>query len=492
MVSIQEAQFSNAYSELGDQFFSPQLPTPVPKPTLIKINTELADFFGLSPDLLAASGTEIFAGNSLPHNSRPIATVYAGHQFGHWNPQLGDGRAVLLGELTADNGRLYDIQLKGGGPTPYSRMGDGRSPLGPVLREYLISEAMAALGVATTRALAAVTTGERVVRDTLLPGAILTRVASSHIRIGTFQYFAARQDYQSVKALADHVIDRHYAAYIDQAFPEDRYTGLLTAVIKAQARLVAQWMSIGFIHGVMNTDNMLLCGETVDYGPCAFMDAFNPDQVFSSIDQQGRYAYNKQADIAVWNLSWLANALLPLLSDSQTQAIKKAEQALSIFAEDYEHHYQTQFAHKLGFDVANDQTGQLTQSFLALLAKHRLDFTLSFRNLVASVSSTQTVGEAPSQSEYDHWVQSWRSALTEQGISDQQAALTLCQHNPLYIPRNHWVEKAIHAATDHSDYTLFNSLHETLTNPFDHQPEKMELAHPPAQGEAVFRTFCGT
>lgn len=489
MTSLQDAQFANSYHGLGDRFSSPQAPTEVPEPHLIRLNAPLAAFLGLdATELNSLENLALLAGNQVPQHSKPIATVYAGHQFGNWNPQLGDGRAILLGELTGGDQRLYDVQLKGGGQTPYSRMGDGRSPLGPVLREYVVSEAMAALGIATTRSLAAVSTGERVVRDALLPGAVLTRVAQSHIRVGTFQFFSARQDIEAIQQLADYVIDRHFKDYVAQNYPEDRYTGLLSAVIQGQARLIAQWMSVGFIHGVMNTDNMLLCGETVDYGPCAFMDGFNPNQVYSSIDRQGRYAYANQPEIGHWNLSWMAQALLPLMGKTQTEAIKKAERELEGFASAYQSHYQSFFASKLGFDQADETTKTLTHDWLSLLASERADFTLSFRNLAQQLGANP-----PSLPEaFTPWLQQWRAHLTQQGISPAQAQKTLLAKNPLFIPRNHWLDQAINRATDNQDFSLFHDLVDALANPFTEQPEYEYLATAPKPEEEILRTFCGT
>jgi len=493
MVSFNEADFKNTYHQLGEQYSSSQAPTPVASPELIRINAQLAKFLGLNPEQLhTAESAALLAGNQIPIHSTPIAAVYAGHQFGHWNPQLGDGRAVLLGELLGADNKLYDVQLKGGGPTPYSRMGDGRSPLGPVLREYVVSEAMAALDIPTTRSLAAVSTGERVVRDSLLPGAVLTRVAQSHIRVGTFQFFSARQDLNAVRTLANYVIERHYSTFVAREFASDPYTGLLYAVINAQARLIAQWMSIGFIHGVMNTDNMLLSGETVDYGPCAFMDRYNPGQVYSSIDQQGRYAYNNQPSIAGWNLSWLAQALIPLMADTETAAIEKAQAALNHYSDAYSDHYDTFFARKLGFDSADENTVQLVKAFLNLLHGNRSDFTLSFRALLGQVDSARAENIDTLPAAFDEWIQSWQSALTAQGIAPQQASHTIARNNPLFIPRNHWLQLAIDRATEKADFGLFNRLVETLANPFNMQADHLELAQPPAKGEEVFRTFCGT
>ncbi len=495
MSNFGQASFKNSYQALGEQFYSAQSPTPVQDPHLIRLNTPLADFLGLNAtDLNTLTAIQCLAGNDIPSGSQPIATVYAGHQFGHWNPQLGDGRAVLLGELAGADNALYDVQLKGSGPTPYSRMGDGRAPLGPVLREYLVSEAMHALGIATTRALAAVTSGEPVVRDSLLPGAVLTRVAQSHIRIGTFQFFAANGDLESIKLLADYVINRHYRDFIDTHYPADPYTGLLAAVVNSQARLIAQWMSIGFIHGVMNTDNMLLCGETVDYGPCAFMDTYNPRKVFSSIDTQGRYAYANQPTIARWNVSWLAQALLPLMDSSQTQAIKKAEALLENFIGEYSNHYQTFFARKLGFDQSSPQTEQLSQAFLDLLATESLDFTLSFRALIDQITDPQNPQENLYQlpKKLEPWLQQWRAELTQQGIPANQAAKTLADNNPIFTPRNHWVEAALQKATRENDFTLFHDLVDVLAKPYTYQPDHLEFAQPPKPGEEVLKTFCGT
>ena len=501
MVELTQTPFSSApwqsnYQALGKQFFSAQLPTPVAEPNIVRFNSALAQQLGLA-DSADQELARLLAGNNIARNSQPIATVYAGHQFGHWNPQLGDGRAILLGELTGADGRLYDVQLKGAGPTPYSRNGDGRSPLGPVLREYVVSEAMAALGIATTRALGAVSTGQRVLRDTPLPGAILARVASSHIRIGSLQFFAARRDTASVKTLADHVISRHYAEYIEQQFADDRYTGLLNAVVEAQALLIAQWMSVGFIHGVMNTDNMLLCGETVDYGPCAFMDNYNPQQVYSSIDRQGRYAYDNQPEIGLWNLSCLAQALLPLLDENQSQAIQKAEHALGRFAQCYSDHYQRLFAAKLGFNQHSADSQTVVDGLLTMMAQQCWDFSHSFRSLISLLDKQpsglpETVDFSVAGEAFSQWQAQWLAELAAQNISHAQAATKLAHSNPLFIPRNHWLEKAINTATDQQDFTVFHQLVDCLANPFEDQPQYRHLASAPDKAEAVFRTFCGT
>src|SRR3978361_1716188 len=371
--------FQNTYAALPANFFARVAPTPVASPRLIKLNRPLAIHLGLDPDLLECpEGTEILAGKRVPDGADPIAMAYAGHQFGHFVPQLGDGRAILLGEVIDSDGVRRDIQLKGSGPTPFSRRGDGRAALGPVLREYIVSEAMATLGIPTTRSLAAVVTGESVLREMPLPGAVLTRVASSHIRVGTFQYFAARSDAGGVRRLADHVIARHYPQAADADRP---YHALLQGVIARQADLVARWLLVGFIHGVMNTDNTSISGETIDYGPCAFMDQYDPATVFSSIDEQGRYAYANQPRIALWNLTRLAECLLPLLSDDQEKAIAEAQSALGNFAEKFDAAYYAGLRKKLGLFTARDDDPELANDLLQAMADNAADFTLTFRRL---------------------------------------------------------------------------------------------------------------
>ena len=372
-------QFDNSYRQLPERFFSALSPTAVSQPELIRANPALAAILGIDMEwLVSREGVEALAGNRVPEGAEPIATVYAGQQFGNWVPQLGDGRAILLGEVIGRDGVRYDVQLKGSGRTPYSRGGDGRAPLGPVLREYLVSEAMAALGVATTRSLAAVTTGERVYREGALPGAVLTRVAQSHIRIGTFQYFYSKKDTEALRLLARHVIERHYPEAADADNP---VRALLDEVVSAQARLVAKWQLLGFIHGVMNTDNMLLSGETIDYGPCAFMDAFNPGQVFSSIDRQGRYAYANQPGIAHWNLANLAQALLPVLDVDGEKALLMAQESVDAFPDHYQAAYRNGMARKLGLAKWREDDAALASDLLATMAAEQADFTLSFRRL---------------------------------------------------------------------------------------------------------------
>lgn len=497
MTVFNSIKLENSYQQLGDQFSSEQLPTPVADPKLIRINSDLATDlqFDLN-DLKAKEAVSVFSGNYNLENTTPIATVYAGHQFGHWNPQLGDGRAILLGEKIDKNGVRYDVQLKGSGRTPYSRGGDGRSPLGPVLREYIVSETMEKFGIPTSRALAAVTTGENVIRETRLPGAILTRVAKSHIRIGTFQYFSSRDDLNSVRTLADYMIERHYKDNISAQFADDRYTGLLQCVIKAQAELIAHWMSVGFIHGVMNTDNMLICGETIDYGPCAFMDEYNPDTVFSSIDRHGRYAYNNQRDIGQWNVSWLAQALLPLLDSDEEKALQKAHTAIHTFHDIYEKKYQDLMAKKCGFSKATNETGHLIDGLLNLMADNSLDFTLTFRSLAESLSSENEPSPfsniLPLPSTLNEWRDLWHAEREKQGISTIATQEKMHQVNPAFIPRNHIIEAAISDATHHDDFSLFNQLVDVLSNPYNYRDECSAFALPPEPDQKVLKTFCGT
>ena len=486
-----------SYRQLGEPFYSDQLPTPVANPTLIRVNPALAEQLNLSADeLQSTESLQIFAGNVVPTSSQPIATAYAAHQFGGWNPQLGDGRAILLGEVIGKDGQRYDIQLKGAGQTPYSRRGDGRSALGPVLREYIVSEAMAALGIPTTRALAAVTTGEQVVRESLLPGGILTRVASSHIRIGTFQFFSSRDDVDSVKALADYVINRHYPQALAGNSSDEPYSALLSCVVDAQARLVAHWMSVGFIHGVMNTDNMLVCGETVDYGPCAFMDTYHPQKVFSSIDTNGRYAYSNQPDIAQWNLSWLAQALLPLMDDEESEAISKAQAALGRFAKTFTETSQGLIAKKLGFSEPSAEVGQLFGELLQLMAQHECDYTLTFR-VIGDQLAPEGAAKIPADiytlpEAFECWIKNWHNLLASNHIEKAAAHSLMSKSNPAYIPRNHQIEAAIQQATRTGDFGLFHKLVEVLANPFEYREENKAFSVAPKPEEEVQQTFCGT
>ena len=486
--------FQNTYAALPANFFARVAPTPVASPRLIKLNRPLAVQLGLDPDRLdSPEGAEILAGKRVPDGADPIAMAYAGHQFGHFVPQLGDGRAILLGEVIDAEGVRRDIQLKGSGRTPFSRRGDGRAALGPVLREYIVSEAMAALGIPTTRSLAAVVTGENVMRETPLPGAVLTRVASSHIRVGTFQYFAARGDTEGVRRLADHVIERHYP----EAASADRpYYALLQGVIGRQAELIARWLLVGFIHGVMNTDNTSISGETIDYGPCAFMDSYDPATVFSSIDEQGRYAYANQPRIALWNLTRLAECLLPLLADEQDKAIAEAQSALGEFAEKFDTAYQAGLRSKLGLFTAQDGDPALAQDLLDAMAKHQADFTLTFRRLGDAALDPGHDAEArklfAEPAAYDEWAVRWRQRLGQEPQDAATRRNAMLSVNPAFIPRNHRVEAVIDAAVNRDDFAPFEELLTVLSRPYQDQPAFAAYAEPPEPEERVLQTFCGT
>ncbi|CCD98559.1 protein adenylyltransferase SelO [Bradyrhizobium sp. STM 3809] len=485
--------FQNSYAALPDNFFARVAPTPVAAPRLIKLNRPLAEELGLNPaELETPEGAEILAGKTVPDGAEPIAMAYAGHQFGHFVPQLGDGRAVLLGEVVDRNGVRRDIQLKGSGPTPFSRRGDGRAALGPVLREYIVSEAMAALGIPTTRSLAAVVTGEQVYRGIALPGAVLTRVATSHIRVGTFQYFAARQDVEAVRRLADHVIGRHYP---DLAGGERPYHALLDAVISRQAKLIADWLLVGFIHGVMNTDNTSVSGETIDYGPCAFMDAYDPKQVFSSIDEFGRYAFANQPRIALWNLTRLAECLLPLFDADKDQAIKQAEAALDGFATQFTDAHQAGLRRKLGLFTKTEGDQPLAQALFDAMAAAKADFTLTFRRL-SDAAGSGDLGEVRALFEdptgFDEWAGRWQQRLAAEPQSPAERREAMRKVNPAFIPRNHRIEAVITAAVENDDYRPFEELHAVLANPYDDQPDFAAYTQPPEPEERVLQTFCGT
>lgn len=486
--------FQNTYVALPANFFARVAPTPVTSPRLIKLNRPLALQLGLDPDRLETpEGAEILAGKLVPDGADPIAMAYAGHQFGHFVPQLGDGRAILLGEVIDADGIRRDIQLKGSGPTPFSRRGDGRAALGPVLREYIVSEAMAVLGIPTTRSLAAVLTGESVLRETALPGAVLTRVASSHIRVGTFQYFAARRDTEGVRQLADHVITRHYPELANSERP---YLALLSAVIARQADLVARWLLVGFIHGVMNTDNTSISGETIDYGPCAFMDHYDPAQVFSSIDEMGRYAYANQPRIAQWNLTRLAECLLPLISGDQDKAIADAQAAIGEFVEVFDAAYQAGLRRKLGLFTARDNDRVLAQDLLDAMAKNQADFTLTFRRLGDAALGPDhdgAIGQLfADPTAYDEWAARWRQRLAGEPQDSTARRTAMRSVNPAFIPRNHRVEAVIEAAVNRDDFAPFEELLAVLSKPYEDQPAFSAYAEPPEPHERVLQTFCGT
>lgn len=489
--------FDNSYLNLGPAFYARLQPEPVAAPQLIQFNRELAMALGMDAEWLASPmGADIFSGNRIPEGAEPLAMAYAGHQFGGFNPQLGDGRAILLGEVVAPTGERYDIQLKGSGPTPFSRNGDGRAAMGPVLREYLLSEAMHQLGVPTTRALAAVATGEPVYRERPVPGAVITRVANSFVRVGTFEYFAAKGDGEAVRKLADYVIARNYP---DAANADNPYEALLAQVIERQAALIARWMQLGFIHGVMNTDNMSIAGETIDYGPCAFMDGFDHHQVYSSIDRQGRYAYANQPPIAQWNLIRFAETLLPLLmrDDNSQAAVKVAERLLNGYIDHYHQYWLAGMRRKLGLEQARDTDRALVEGFLEALAEENIDFTSAFRALSAltdtpSEGDQALTGLFARPATIQQWLKSWRERLGEESL-DESARMQMMQTvNPRYIPRNHLVEAVIRAAEDHGDFEPFHELHSVLQRPFDSQPGKEAFSQPPLPEQVVHQTFCGT
>ncbi len=469
---------TNSYTRLPDRFYARQDPAGSPDPLLLVWNRPLAEQLGLGgleedPELVA----RWFGGNQLLPGSEPIALAYAGHQFGNFVPQLGDGRALLLGELTnREDGRPYDIQLKGSGRTPFSRNGDGRAALGPVIREYVVSEAMHRFGAPTTRALAAVSTGERVRRETALPGGILTRVAASHIRVGTFEYFAVRRDREALRALLDYAIERHVP---EAAGAESPALAFFRAVAQRQARLVAQWMALGFIHGVMNTDNMAISGETIDYGPCAFLDEFEFDKVFSSIDRDGRYAYGAQAGIAQWNLARLAEALLRIADDKPA-----FESVLADFEPQFRSFYLAFMAPKLGLESVEAGDDQLVMDWLGHLEENRLDYTLSFRRLADRLWSEDGAG-------FGEFETRWKQRLARQSPTKEQVREGMNAVNPLFIPRNHQVERAIDAAIQ-GDMSVFQELLLVLQRPYTQQPRFAAYAEPPGEGERILQTFCGT
>ena len=487
--------FDNSYRRLPERFFAPLGPAAVSAPRLIAFNRPLARDLGLDVAAIEPHAAALFSGNAVALDAEPIALAYAGHQFGQFVPQLGDGRALLLGEIVDPRGRRWDVQLKGSGPTPFSRRGDGRAAVGPVLREWLVSEAMHALGVPTTRSLAAVATGEAVYRERILPGAVLTRVAASHIRVGTFQYFAARRDDEAVRLLAGHVIARHYPE-IDGA--ERPALALLDAVAARQAALIARWMHVGFIHGVMNTDNMAVSGETIDYGPCAFMDAYDPETVFSSIDHGGRYAFANQPRIAQWNLARLAETLLPLIDSNTDAAIEAATAVLEAFPARFERLWLDGMRAKIGLIGVTTENGddpELVQGLLDAMHAGKADYTLTFRALCeaaadpredAGVRALFTEGAA-----FDAWAARWRMRLAAEPGSPAERASAMRRVNPRFIPRNHRVEQAIEAALG-GDFGPFETLSQVLARPFEEQPEHAEHAVPPRDEERVLQTFCGT
>ncbi len=484
--------FEHSYSRLPPQFFAAVDPTAVATPEVVIFNEPLARWLGIDVQRLLAEAAEQLSGKTLPQDARPIAMAYAGHQFAHFVPRLGDGRAILLGELRAADGALYDVQLKGAGRTPFSRAGDGRAALGPMLREYLVSEAMFALGIPTTRSLAVVATGERVLREAPQPGAILTRIAASHLRVGSFEYFAARGDTASVRTLLDYSIRRHYPQVATAPNPA---LAFLEQVTTRQAALIAQWMAVGFIHGVMNTDNMAISGETIDYGPCAFMDQYDPGTVFSSIDHRGRYAYGNQPAIAQWNLARLAECLLPLIDSDQTAAVAQATAMVEAFMPQFDAQFCQRLRGKLGLSSAQQGDADLISALLAVLRESRADFTLTFRYLAQAALGA--AHEAPLRALFPHpasldaWLVLWRARLDAEPLAPAQRRVAMRQANPAFVPRNHRVEAALDAANA-GDLAPLHTLLAVLQRPFDDHPDSALLMLPPLDSERVLQTFCGT
>ena len=478
--------FDNSYARLPQAFFSHTDPVPVRSPKLVIFNQSLAKLLGLDGDWLQSEeGVSVLAGNRVPEGAEPIAQAYAGHQFGHLT-MLGDGRAVLRGEQLTPSGERFDIQLKGSGQTPYSRRGDGRAALGPMLREYLISEAMYALGIPTTRSLAVVSTGETVWRETGLAGAVLTRVAASHLRVGTSEYAAGRGNIHDLRALADYTLKRHFS---DIQTDANQYYALLLEVIKRQAKLIANWQLAGFIHGVMNTDNMALSGETIDYGPCAFIDTYDTKTVFSSIDIHGRYAYGNQPYIGQWNLARFAESLLPLLHKKESEAIEMANDAIGVFPKLYERHWLSGMRAKLGLFNEEPEDDSLIENLLGLMQQHKADYTNTFIALTFGTAKDMPLFDT---SEFTQWQEQWTKRRGRQQESEAASQELMRRHNPAVIPRNHRVEDALEAAVKRDDFSVMEKLLRVLSEPYAHTREQAEYSAPPLPSSCQYRTFCGT
>ncbi|WP_101842192.1 YdiU family protein [Halobacillus sp. Marseille-P3879] len=475
----------NSYSRLPETFYEHVEPSPVSSPRLIAFNGALANSIGLDAEKLQSEGVGVLAGNEIPEGAQPIAQAYAGHQFGSLT-MLGDGRAVLIGEQITPAGDRLDIQLKGSGRTSFSRGGDGRATLGPMLREYIISEAMHGLGIPTNRSLSVVTTGETVRRETDLPGAVLTRVASSHLRIGTFEYAAGRGSVEELRKLADYAIKRHYPEIENN---EDRYLSLFEEVVKRQAALIASWELVGFIHGVMNTDNMTISGETIDYGPCAFMDEYDPDTVFSSIDVQGRYAYKNQPPIGQWNLARFAEAIIPLIHENQEHAVELAVEVHSKFEPHYHSHWLSGMRKKLGLFNEEDQDEALIEDLLRIMEKHRADYTNTFRALTLDQPEATAMHGT---TEFTNWHGQWQSRLNRQEEEKSSVYQLMKKSNPAIIPRNHRVEEALEAAVAKEDYSVMERLIDVLSDPYAYSPDQEKYAELPDPSCGPYQTFCGT
>ncbi|MEK5146651.1 YdiU family protein [Psychrobacillus sp. FSL K6-4615] len=476
----------NTYTELPELLYTAINVNPVSNPKLVILNDAVATSLGLNlKELENTHGVEVLAGNKVIEGGIPLAQAYAGHQFGNFTI-LGDGRALLLGEQITPSGELVDVQLKGSGRTPYSRGGDGRAGLGPMLREYIISESMHALGIPTTRSLSVVTTGESIMRETVQPGAVMTRIAASHLRVGTFQFAAKWGTFEDLKALADYAIERHYPILLAN---ENRYLAFLKEVIERQAALIAKWQLVGFIHGVMNTDNMTISGETIDYGPCAFMDIYNQKTVFSSIDRQGRYAYENQPNIAAWNLARLAESLLPLIHEDPDEAVQQAQEAMAAYPVTYENYWLTGMGNKLGIFNIEKEDISLIENLLELMEKYEVDYTNTFRLLTLDkVEETELFGK----NGFEQWYEKWKTRLENQQVSEEFIKQLMQKSNPVVIPRNHRVEEALDAAVNNEDYSVLNNLLSVISHPYDYKADYMDYTTLPPDTSGPYKTFCGT
>ncbi|MCS5549787.1 MAG: YdiU family protein [SAR86 cluster bacterium] len=484
--------FDNSYQNLPQDFFERINPVPVKDPQLIIFNNDLGKSLGIDQKINKKELANIFSGNEILKGSSPIALAYAGHQYGNFVNQLGDGRAVLLGEVSTPNQERFDMQLKGSGQTRFSRQGDGRSPLGPVIREYVVSEAMNALGIPSTRSLAAVTTGEKVFREVFLPGGILTRIAKSHIRVGTFEYFAAQKNTENLKTLADYTIKRHFPSLKDVANP---YLSLLEIVSERQIELISKWMGVGFIHGVMNTDNTSIVGETIDYGPCAFMDEYNPSTVFSSIDAHGRYAFGNQPVIAQWNMACFANSLLGLIDKDTEKATDKAQKVINNFPNKMSEAMMSVMCKKIGLDSTKTNSQEALTKLLRIMLDNKSDYTLTFRYLSEIIKGKRESlfkQQFLEHNQISNWLEEWKELIKDQNLDKKEIASSMESLNPVFIPRNHLIERAIKAAVENNDFSEMKTLLTILSKPYEEQSKYDEYMKPPKPHEVVHQTFCGT
>ena len=484
--------FDNSYQNLPQDFFERINPVPVKDPQLIIFNNDLGKSLGIDQKINKKELANIFSGNEILKGSSPIALAYAGHQYGNFVNQLGDGRAVLLGEVSTPNQERFDMQLKGSGQTRFSRQGDGRSPLGPVIREYVVSEAMNALGIPSTRSLAAVTTGEKVFREVILPGGILTRIAKSHIRVGTFEYFAAQKNTENLKTLADYTIKRHFPSLKDAANP---YLSLLEIISERQIELISKWMGVGFIHGVMNTDNTSIVGETIDYGPCAFMDEYNPSTVFSSIDAHGRYAFGNQPLIAQWNMACFANSLLGLIDKDTEKATDKAQKVINNFPNKMSEAMMSVMCKKIGLDSTKPNSKETLTKLLRIMLDNKSDYTLTFRYLSEIIKGKRDSlfkQQFLEHKQISNWLKEWKELIKDQNLAKKEIALSMENSNPVFIPRNHLIERAIEAAVENNDFSEMKTLLTILSKPYEEQSKYGEYMKPPKPLEVVHQTFCGT